>query len=280
MNNDYLNFKYKPFKYFFLTLLITWIALFIAAYFSFNENLTSYKYVFIYIAMLIPFTLAMFMIFGSGNDELKKDFRSRLINLKLIRARYLLFILFIMPVTLVLATAISLLFGQPVGQFALSPSFSMMNGTAVTVLFLGIILAPTFEELGWRGYGVDSLAKKGRSLFKSTLIFGLLWNLFHIPLFFINGYYHYEMLHANIIYALNFIVSVFAMAFLANWIYYKNNRSIPANIIFHAIMNLFFSLFQTEQFTKCIITVILLLVSVIVLLKLKPWWLDRTAPMR
>ena len=280
VNHADLNFRYKPFKFYFLTLLITWIALFTAAYFSYNENLTSYKYVFIYIAMLIPFTIAMFMIFGSGNDELKKDFRNRLINLKLIRPKYLLFILLIMPVTLVLATAISLLFGQPVGQFALSPSFSMMGGTAITVLFLGIILAPTFEELGWRGYGVDSLAKKGRSLFKSTLIFGLLWNLFHIPLFFINGYYHYEILHANIIYALNFIVSVFAMAFLANWIYYKNNRSIPANILFHAVMNLFFSLFQTEQFTKCIITVILLAVSAIIILKDKPLWLNKTGQAR
>jgi membrane protease YdiL (CAAX protease family) len=33
-----------------------------------------------------------------------------------------------------------------------------------------LVLAPTFEELGWRGYGVDSL-KKGRSIMKATLIY-------------------------------------------------------------------------------------------------------------
>jgi len=105
MNNDYLNFKYKPFKFYFLSLLITWATLLIAAYFSFNENLTLYKYVFIFIGLVIPFTVAMFLIYGSVNDELKKDFRNRLTNLKLIKPKYLLAILLIMPVTVALATA-------------------------------------------------------------------------------------------------------------------------------------------------------------------------------
>jgi hypothetical protein len=90
MNNDYLNFKYKPFTFYFLSLLITWATWFIAAYFSFNENLTLYKYVFIFIGLVTPFTVAMFLIYGSGNDELKKDFRNRLTNLKLIKPKYLL----------------------------------------------------------------------------------------------------------------------------------------------------------------------------------------------
>ncbi|MCX6008317.1 MAG: CPBP family intramembrane metalloprotease [Chloroflexi bacterium] len=274
MNNAYLNFRYKPFKFYLITFLVTCAALFLAAYFSYNENYAFYKYLFIFIGVLTPFTVAMFMIYGSGNDELKKDFINRLLNLKLIKPKYLLFILLIMPVTVVLATAISLLFGQPVGQFGISPGFSMTGPAAVTG-WIVVILAPTFEELGWRGYGVDSLAKKGRSLFASTMIFAVLWDMWHWPLFAVNGYYHYEILQANIIYALNFVVSIFPVAFLHNWIYYKSNRSIPAIILFHAMNNLSMSLLQTEQSTKCITTAILLAVSVIVLLKDKSLWLDK-----
>lgn len=274
MNNTYLNFKYKPFKFYFITILFTWAAYLTAAFFSYNESYAFYKYAFIYIAVLVPFTVAMFMIYGSGNDELKKNFLYRLVNFKLIKLKYLLFILLVMPVTVVLATAVSLLFGQPASQFAVLPGFSVTGGAAIGLL-IGVILAPTFEELGWRGYGVDSLAKRGRTLFASTMMYALFWAIWHVPLFFINGYYHIAMLQANVIYAVNFFAGIFPMAFLHNWMYYKNDRSIPAIILFHAMDNLSMSVLQTEQFTRCIVTVILILISVIVLVKDRSLWLDK-----
>ena len=128
MNSAYLNFRYRPFKFYFITILFTWAAYLTAAFFSYNENYAFYKYAFIYIAVFVPFTVAMFMIFGSGNAELKKDFLYRLVNFKLIKLKYLLFILLVMPVTVVLATSVSLLFGQPATQFAVLPGFSTMGG--------------------------------------------------------------------------------------------------------------------------------------------------------
>jgi len=274
VNDAYLNFKYKPFKFYFIAIFFTWVAYLTAAFFSYNENYAFYKYAFIYIAVFVPFTVAMFMIYGSGNAELKKDFLYRMVNFKLIKLKYLLFILLVMPVTVVLATAASLLFGQSATQFAVLPGFSAMS-RAVMGLLIGVIIAPMFEELGWRGYGVDSLAKRGRTLFASTMIYAVLWAIWHIPLFLINGYYHIEMLRANVIYALNFFVGIFPMAFLHNWIYYKNGRSIPAIILFHAMDNLSMSVLQTEQFTRCIVAVILIVISVIVLLKDRSLWLDK-----
>jgi uncharacterized protein len=270
------NFKYKPLKFFSLSLIITWIAWFIAAYFSFNESLENYKYFFVLLGLAGPFVSAMFLIYGSGNDGLKMDFRKRLTDLKLVKPVYLPVIVLIMPAAVVLAITISLLFGETAHQFSLSPGFSVAGAGAV-MLVISIIIAPAFEELGWRGYGVDSLSKNGRSRFGTTLIFVLFWALWHLPLFLINGYYHYEMLHANILYALNFVVSVLAAGFLSNWIYYKNNRSIPANILFHVMLNLSFSSLQMAEFTKCIVTIILILACVILFFKYKNWWLERTA---
>ena len=275
-NSDYLNFKYKPFKFFLLTTLITWAMWFAAAYFSFHEELTAYKYIFVILGLVAPFAVAMFMVYGSGNDELKKDFRTRLCNLKLIKSKYLLIILLTMPVTVVLSVAISSFLGRPLTQLALSTGIYTAVFPVIQLL-ISIILAPTLEETGWRGYGVDSLRQNGRSLLVSTLIFGGLWALWHMPLFFIKGYYHYEMFHTNILYAVNFIAVVFVLAFLGNWIFYRNNRSIPGNILFHIMANLCMSIFQIQEFTKVIVTVILLLFSVVVFFRFKPWWLDRTA---
>jgi uncharacterized protein len=271
--NKTVNYQYKPFKFWFLTLLITWITLFIAAYFSYNESLLPYKNIFILIALFTPFIVAMSMVYGSKSKELKKDLKERLFNLKLIKTKYWLFILLIMPVTLLIATSISLLFDQPIKQFLLSPELTLLGGETLIILII-LVLAPTFEELSWRGYGVDSL-KRGRTIFRTTLLFAILWILWHIPLYFINGYYQNELLHISYIYAANFIFQNFIAAFLMNWLYYKNNRSISAIIVFHVMLNLFSVLLQTEQFTKCIITIILAIVSTYILLKDKKFFFEK-----
>jgi membrane protease YdiL (CAAX protease family) len=255
-------YRYKPFTFWFTTLAITWIAQFTAAYMSYSEELLPYKNIFILIALFTPFIVAISMIYGSKNVELKKDFTKRLCNIKLIRSKYWLWMIMIMPIALIMATTISLVFGLSARQFLFAPELISIGGDVLIILII-LALAPTFEEIAWRGYGVDSL-KQGRSIWQTTWIYILLWNLWHLPLFFINGYYQNELLHTNIIYALNFVVSLIPAAFLMNWLYYKNHRSIIAVIFFHIMLNLFSVLLQTEQFTKCIITLLLTILSIMI----------------
>ena len=59
------------------------------------------------------------------------------------------------------------------------------------VSFLGFLLlmilgGPLAEELGWRGFARDPL-QKGRSALSASLILGVIWALWHLPLFFIEG---------------------------------------------------------------------------------------------
>jgi membrane protease YdiL (CAAX protease family) len=167
------------------------------------------------------------------------------------------------------------LFGRPAEQFQISPGFSFAQGQVFTTLII-IILAPLFEEMGWRGYGVDSLYKVGKTLFASTMLFAVLWSAWHFPLIFVNGYYHNEVLKAGPVYAANFFISIFPAAFLMNWLFYKNGRSIISTFLFHCTFNFFSSLWQTEQFTKCIFTVILIVVSIVVFIVDKRFWLQKT----
>ncbi len=108
---------------------------------------------------------------------------------------------------LFLATTVSLLFGQPLDQFQLANQFMILQGQ--NMLSLGImVLAPLMEELGWRGYGVDSLRSR-LNLFKTSLLFGLLWALWHVPLFFIQGYYQNTLWNTSLVYVANFFISIF-----------------------------------------------------------------------
>jgi membrane protease YdiL (CAAX protease family) len=152
-----------------------------------------------------------------------------------------------------------------------------MDGQVLLSVLI-LFLAPTFEELGWRGYGVDSLRSKF-DLFRTTMLFAILWALWHLPLFFIKGYYQHELWNTGIVYVINFFVSILPATILMNWMYYRNDRSIAAAILFHFMFNLFSVLFQTEQFTKCIITIVLLIVSIVILIKDKQFFLDTRSPL-
>ena len=146
------------------------------------------------------------------------------------------------------------------------------KGWKILGFIIPILLAPTLEELGWRGYGVDSLRSPHFNLFISTLLFAALWALWHLPLFFIKGYYHYELRNLNIVYVINFFISILPAAILLNWVYYRNDRSILIVIVAHAVLNIFSIIFKTEQFTKCLVTLLLCAVSTVVVLKDKDFF--------
>jgi uncharacterized protein len=258
------NFEYKPVRFFLITFLITWVSWFFAAWFSHQDGMEGLQLLFMIPGLLAPFIAVGVMISGMKNKPLRKDFWNRL-SLKKINPRTLPVILLIMPCALFLATAISLLFGQSVSQFQLSTEFKIMDGQVVLSIII-LFLAPTFEELGWRGYGVDGIRSKF-NLLKTTLIFAVVWALWHLPLFFIRGYYQNELWNMGIAYVINFFISILPATILMNWMYYRNDRSITAAILFHFILNLFSVLFQTEQFTKCIITIVLLVISIVIILK-------------
>jgi membrane protease YdiL (CAAX protease family) len=128
-----------------------------------------------------------------------------------------------------------------------------------------LLLAATFEELGWRGYAFDSLQSRF-SYFTASLIFSLLWSLWHFPLIFVKDSYQYEIFQTNIWFGVNFFISIIPMGLLISWICAKNGKSILAAILFHLIINLSQEMLNISQTTKCIQTVVLTLIAMGVIL--------------
>lgn len=258
------SYTYKPVRFFVSAILATWVMWFIAAYFSYRTDAISgilYS-VFELAGLFPPFIAAMWMIFRSGSKELKKNFYERLLHLKTIKPSTIPVIFLLMPMAVVISVFISrLFFGQSMDQFKFANMAHQAAGLVpVAVMFFS---APLLEELGWKGYGMDSLRGK-RTFFKATLIFAVLWALWHIPLFFINNYYHNTLLRTNPIFALNFIISVFPGAFIINWLWYKNKGSILTAILFHTVTN-FQGVLQMGQTAKCIETVVMIIFTAIII---------------
>jgi uncharacterized protein len=236
--------------FFVMAYVVTWIPWSVAAYAS-SQNAESYRSLFNLAGLLGPLAAALFLILSSGSEALKSDFRDRLFNLRRIRPLYLIVAIVMPPTVICLSIWLSLWFGQSADQFQLSAGANLS-----ALIILAVVLAPVIEEMGWRGYGVDSLRAKS-AMTKATLLFGVLWSLWHAPLTLIGGTYQNQLAAMdNKAFLVNFFISIIPAAIIANWLYYKNNRSIGAAILLHAMLNAAAVLLNAGQVAKCIATVL------------------------
>jgi uncharacterized protein len=91
-----------------------------------------------------------------------------------------------------------------------------------------LILGPLSEELGWRGYALDRLQTRWNALV-SSLIVGLVWSLWHLPLFLIPGTSQHEMGVPFI----GFLIKLTSTSVLYTWLYNNTRRSLWSAILLH-----------------------------------------------
>ncbi len=264
MNTVIQQYKHS-YLFYFLATLIPWTFWGIAAYISHS---TDYRYpgelasLFAFVGLLSPTVIAGILIFR--NQQLKDDLLKRLLNLRTGKSIYWWMTLLLMPASILLAQLVSLLFGYPLSQFSLSEHYSFTSGV-FPVWFL-LIAAPLIEELAWHSYGTDCLRSRF-SLITSCLIFALYWGIWHMPLSFINDYYHSNLVEGGWIHSVNFLLSLFPFVIIMNWLYYKTGRSVLSAIVFHITAGYFNEIFATHPDSKVIQTGLLLVLAIFIVFK-------------
>lgn len=246
---------YRPVGFFALAYALSWLPWFGAAWFSRRPGGEVADIALQLLGLLGPFFAAL--IFLRGGQW--QDFKRRLVEWRRLSWRALPVTLLVMPAASYIAVRLSMLLGYSARQLDLIPNLAGM----IPIM----VLAPAFEELGWRGYGYEALRAR-MTLGGATAAFAVLWALWHGPLFLIVGTYQHGL---SPVYAANFFVSVVPAAILANWLYEKHRRFIPAAILFHFMLDAVAESFAIEQFAKCIVTGVLLVFAALVVV------LDRKA---
>ena len=248
--------RYRPVLFFAMAYGITWVPWAIGAYLGSQPGGEAYAFLFNLVGLLGPVAATLFLVMTSRSSALKTDFQDRLFNPRRIRLVYAIVAIALPFILIWLSIWLSVWFGQPADQFRLAGGASVL-----ALIVLAMVLAPIMEEIGWHGYGVDSL-RAGAGMLEATLLFGVLWSAWHAPLILLGGTYQNQLARMdNPVFLINFFVSVIPAAIIANWLYYKNDRSIAAAILLHSMLNAAAVLFNTGQVAKCIATLLYAVVA-------------------
>jgi membrane protease YdiL (CAAX protease family) len=100
----------------------------------------------------------------------------------------------------------------------------------VPVFFLIYFTNALPEEYGWRGYALDRLQKSNNAL-KASLVLGLIWALWHLPLFFIEG------TTQAAIPMYQFFLQTLVLSIFYTWLHNNTAGSVLIAGLFHAVSN-------------------------------------------
>ena len=265
-------YRYRPLRFYATCFAVTWIFWILAAVVSKSGNDNGISSLLMLFGLTAPAVTAVITVLASGSKALKADLKRKLIGFYRIKPLSILMAVVGFMVIIVLSILLSLLAGQSLEQFAFTEDFSFsISGTSA---LLTILLAAIIEEVGWRGYGEDSVASYF-SWFTESVIFGFVWALWHLPLFWIEGTYHYGLKELGVGYMLNFLISVNPLGFLTTWVYVKNNRSMLACIIFHLFINTMQEKIAMTPQTKCVETIVVFIAAAVVVLANKKMFFEK-----
>lgn len=250
---------YRPVRFYVIVFALTWF-FWLLAVLAVEDTI---MYLSMFMGLISPATVAVITVFTSKSQSLKQDFKRKIIGFYRINPLYIVIAVCVFALVVFVSIGTSLLFGGEISQFSFTQDFSF--SIAGSSALLTILLASTIEELGWRGYGEDAVGAY-HSWFNESIIFGVIWACWHLPLFWIPGTYQYGLKEMGIIYVLNFLLSVIPLDFLQTWVYVKNNRSMLATIIFHLFINIMQEKINMSAQTKCIETIFVIIAAVIIVL--------------
>lgn len=141
----------------------------------------------------------------------------------------------------------------------------------IVLLFLvaGIING---EELAWRGFGLPRLQSKYNAL-SASLILGVIWSIFHLPLFFtLTGSSQSDWSFTN------FLASTIALTILYTWMYNNTRGSVLLAYLFHASANTWtrvFSIDHANPTLRWVTTGLLIAAAIVVVIAAGPENLSR-----
>jgi len=178
-------------------------------------------------------TLSAFLLTGliSGKAGLR-DLLSRLVRWR-VGVQWYAFVLLSWAAIILAALGLLVLFGGTVpNTIQLTPWYSLPLAFLINFPLFLFVGGPLGEEAGWRGYALPRLLTRCGALFSSLLV-GMIWAAWHLPLFWIpgtgSGY--------GLVDFTWFFLLLSGWGVLFGWVYMNTRGSLLLCVLYHAAGN-------------------------------------------
>ena len=222
-----------PLKYFALAFVFTW-ALWVPAALEARGLISSLPVPATFLGAFGPLVAAVVVAAQESGRVGLRTLLGRVVRWRVAPVWYAVSILGPMLLTLGALALHTALGGRP-------PSLGLLIGTLPAVVLVSIYMMFTValgEEVGWRGYALPALQARYSALLAS-LILGVMWALWHLPLFF-----NPDTLYSNLPFVL-FLAYIIPFAVLITWVFNSAGGSVLMAIFSHAVMNASGELWKT-----------------------------------
>lgn len=167
--------------------------------------------------------------FFDGKDGLK-EIKSRMM-LKKIKMKWLFISLGIGPILYALAFFVYSIFNGQIGEV----NYGLLPWIPI-VFIVPVIFGPLAEEFGWRGFVLPLLNPKSQP-FRSSIVVGFIWALWHAPLFWAKSGTAISGFEISIPLVALFFIAVIGSSFIYTWVFNNTLGNIGIAILIHLSMN-------------------------------------------
>lgn len=180
-----------------------------------------------------PLVAALTLIHFFETPTVQRDFWSRTFDPRRMSWRWVLAALLIHPAILFVAIALDLALG---GKLHIQAANLTDPGAVISLVISVFVLGPLPEEMGWRGVGYDRLQRQ-MNVLASSLLLGIAWAAWHIPLFLIEGTFQNRLGFGSFRFWV-FLASNVPLTILITWVYHHTKKSILSAVFVHFAGNM------------------------------------------
>lgn len=135
----------------------------------------------------------------------------------------------------------------------------------ITGFFIQLVGGPLGEEPAYRGFALPYMQKK-YSITKAGIITGMVWGLWHLPLWIISGYKGLDLL----IYCVTFLIAIVSASVVMSVIY-KKYKNILYAVLIHQMVNFTLDILYNGDLLDIFIpTAVLYFMAAVVICVLNP----------
>jgi uncharacterized protein len=214
--------------------------------------------IFLFLGGAGPSLIGVVLVLLTYAKPQRRDFWQRCFSFKRINILGWLMIVLVFPLIVAVSIAIDLLTGGSMPAMTQLKELIANPLLWPLVAFISFMSGPWSEEFGWRGFALDRLINFF-GVIRGSLVLGLIWAVWHLPLYFMLGTWHSDM-GFKVAGFWTFIVMSIGLSLIMTAVYLTSNRSILSGMLLHFTSNFTMQLIAPSSDTVEVLRSLLMLV--------------------